>query len=66
MFPWAWGVSILDDYAITTEDTNLSVFDLGDEFPPRNYGLVFRKGKYQPSQVEAFIGSLLAERNKVH
>jgi DNA-binding transcriptional LysR family regulator len=53
------GVAILDDYAVAGDEDRLMVVDLGPDFPPRNYGLIFRKRKYQPPQVAAFLASML-------
>jgi DNA-binding transcriptional LysR family regulator len=53
------GVSILDDYTITEEDKDtLGVFTLEEYFPPRKFGIIFRKRKYLAPALRAFHLSL--------
>ena len=53
------GVSILDDYTITDEDKDrLDIFTLEKYFPPRKFGIIFRKGKYLAPALRAFLLSL--------
>lgn len=62
------GIAILDEYAIAPEDKNLLILDLGEDFPPRDYGLILRNRKYLPPQADAFIKSLknLSKSTKPH
>lgn len=53
------GVAILDDYAVNEgNEHKIDVYDLGDFFPVREYGVVLRKRKYMPPCAKAFLESL--------
>jgi len=53
------GVAILDDYAVNEgNEHKIQVYDLGDFFPVREYGVVLRKRKYLPPCAKAFLETL--------
>jgi DNA-binding transcriptional LysR family regulator len=53
------GVAILDDYAVNEgNEHKIEVYDLGDFFPVREYGVVLRKRKYLSPCAKAFLERL--------
>lgn len=55
------GVAILDKYAVSEGDErDIEIYDLGEYFPTREYGVLLRKRKYLPPCARAFLASITA------
>ncbi len=51
------GISIVTDICLEKKD-RLGVIPVGEHFPPRNYGIILRRGKFISAQASRFIETL--------